>query len=409
MRKACAILFSVFLASLITLSLDIPPARAGVIVVPDDYPSIQAAINAANEGDTVFVRNGTYYEHVVVDKTLSLIGEGSNTTIIDGNMTGNVVWITQDHVNIRGFTIQRSGRASFNSGISISSTKHCDISANRIVDNEFGVYGSPRNTNIVNNTIGDNHVGVAIDPGATGNVISGNHLVANTVSVHLYYADSNHIFQNNMMNNWRSVTLWYSMNNRLYHNNFLNNTEKIRVFPYANFLDNGCEGNYWSEYNVTDLNHDGIGDVPYIIDANNTDNYPLMGPFHSFNTSLGKHVNVISDSAINEFDYFEHNNTIRMYVSKMTTRQTHGFCRLSIPHDLMFEPFNVTINGVNPTYWNYSLSDNGTHRWIYFSYQHSALEIVIIPEFPSLIILPLFMITTLLTVIVHRRKDHILS
>jgi pectin methylesterase-like acyl-CoA thioesterase len=43
------------------------------IIVPDDYPTIQAAINAANDGDTIFVKIGTYYEHVVVNKSLSLI------------------------------------------------------------------------------------------------------------------------------------------------------------------------------------------------------------------------------------------------------------------------------------------------------------------------------------------------
>jgi len=43
--------------------------------------------------------------------------------------------------------------------------------------------------------------------------------------------------------------------------------------------DNGCEGNYWSIYNETDLNRDGIGDTPYIIDGNNQDNYPLMNPY----------------------------------------------------------------------------------------------------------------------------------
>jgi len=45
---------------------------------------------------------------------------------------------------------------------------------------------------------------------------------------------------------------------------------------YANLWDNGHKGNYWSDYNGTDANHDGTGDTPYIIDTNNTDNYPLM-------------------------------------------------------------------------------------------------------------------------------------
>jgi hypothetical protein len=43
----------------------------------------------------------------------------------------------------------------------------------------------------------------------------------------------------------------------------------------------------------------------------------------------------------------------------------------------MYAGYNVTINGAKPLYWNYALYDNGTHRWIYFAYEHSTKEIVI--------------------------------
>jgi hypothetical protein len=75
----------------------------------------------------------------------------------------------------------------------------------------------------------------------------------------------------------------------------------------------------------------------------------------------------------------------------------------------MNETYHVTIDGVEPYYVNYTLYDNGTHRWIYFSYQHSALEIIIIPEFPSFLILPLFMIATLLAALVCKRKKRELN
>jgi hypothetical protein len=93
-----------------------------------------------------------------------------------------------------------------------------------------------------------------------------------------------------------------------------------------------------------------------------------------------------------------------MQVSNMTANQTHGFCRISIPYEVMSEPFNVTIDGANPTYWNYTLYDNGTHRWIYFEYEHSTREIEIIPDFSAIITFPLFMIATLLIAIISRKK-----
>jgi pectin methylesterase-like acyl-CoA thioesterase len=55
------------------------------IVVPDDFSTIQGAANNANPGDVVFVRTGVYFERVVLNKTISLIGESSKTTIVDGD------------------------------------------------------------------------------------------------------------------------------------------------------------------------------------------------------------------------------------------------------------------------------------------------------------------------------------
>jgi len=67
-----------------------------------------------------------------------------------------------------------------------------------------------------------------------------------------------------------------SNNNIIYHNSFKDNIKQVYSHSSTNVWDNGCQGNYWSDYNGTDSNGDGIGDTPYIIDANNQDNYPLM-------------------------------------------------------------------------------------------------------------------------------------
>jgi nitrous oxidase accessory protein NosD len=63
-------------------------------------------------GDTVFVRAGTYYEHVVVNKSISLTGENRDTAFIDGNHSGTVLRVTASHVLITNFIIQNSGRLS---------------------------------------------------------------------------------------------------------------------------------------------------------------------------------------------------------------------------------------------------------------------------------------------------------
>jgi hypothetical protein len=175
---------------------------------------------------------------------------------------------------------------------------------------------------------------------------------------------------------------------------------------YSNTWNNSVEGNYWSTYIDADLNHDGIGDSSYVLGANNSDHHPLLGMFLGFNTSLGYEVDVISNSTIENFEYIESCSTIRMEVSNSTTNQTFGFCRVCIPHALMNVNITVTIDdgSTDVLQFNNTIYDNGTCRWIYFAYQHSTHEVIIVPELPSFLILPLFMIAALLAAMAYKRK-----
>jgi len=83
-------------------------ASSKIIHVPQDYQTIQEAINWASTGDTILVAAGTYNENVVVTETLSIIGEDRSTTIIDGSGSEiePVVSIKANNVSFSGFTIQ---------------------------------------------------------------------------------------------------------------------------------------------------------------------------------------------------------------------------------------------------------------------------------------------------------------
>jgi hypothetical protein len=129
-----------------------------------------------------------------------------------------------------------------------------------------------------------------------------------------------------------------------------------------------------------DLNHDGIGDSPHVIDPDNIDRYPLTGTFSSFKCPGSLRVSVISNSTINDFEYSSSNNTITIHVSNATAAPSYGFCELCLPHELMdITKIQVTIDGGRTpiVYANYDAADNGTHRWIYFVYEHSTHEIII--------------------------------
>jgi parallel beta-helix repeat protein len=75
---------------------------------PENYSTIQGAINESQEGDTVFVYDDAspYQENVIVDKTIILRGEDKETTIIDGGSV--TILILADDVGVSGFTITNS-------------------------------------------------------------------------------------------------------------------------------------------------------------------------------------------------------------------------------------------------------------------------------------------------------------
>ncbi|UCE16078.1 MAG: hypothetical protein JSV12_00190 [Candidatus Bathyarchaeota archaeon] len=77
LRLVSGIMVALLIANMLTLTFNVQVAEAEpvTIIVPDDYAKIQWAVGNASDGDTIFVKNGTYYEQMVVNKTLSLIGE----------------------------------------------------------------------------------------------------------------------------------------------------------------------------------------------------------------------------------------------------------------------------------------------------------------------------------------------
>jgi len=306
-------------------------------------------------------------------------------------------------------------------GISVS-TKN-DVYGNFISENnETGISVDGDYNNIFdNNVTGNDGPGVWIY-GSNWNSIVRNSLINNTCGISISFTtperplsyEYNTITENNIIaNRYAGITLDHSSNGRIYHNNFVDNAKQAVT---ADSPDNVWDdyppsgGNYWSDYNGVDSNRDGIGDTSYVVNTSNFDNYPLMGMFSSYDVShieQGLTVNLISNSTISHFNVLvpiEHPEN-RMILFTAAGESGIGFARICVPHALMNEPYKVSVNGEEPQYVNYTLFDNGTYRWIYFSYYQSTREIIIIEEFPSFLVLPLFMAPALLAVVVKRKKS----
>ncbi len=142
---------------------------------PNNYTTIQAAIDNATAGDTIRVWAGTYNENVVVNKTVILIGNGTTNTSIDGKGSGDVILITANWTNVSGFKIKGSGDG--NSGIKLNGVSNCTISNNSCLNNDYGIYLYKASTNyLIGNNISNNNVGIYLRSSLNNNITNNNFL-----------------------------------------------------------------------------------------------------------------------------------------------------------------------------------------------------------------------------------------
>jgi parallel beta-helix repeat protein len=175
-----------------------------------DYTNIQAAINNAANGDTISVRNGVYTEMVNITKSVNLIGENSQNTVLDGNSytIGTMIDINANDVNISGFRIARFSQYAVNFQYSGSTVTGCEIDAKApyrylsygtVVAVGFGLTFQTCNNTIINNNITNVGWGFNVGNGSSGNIIDGNYIFMGEdsgVGLSLQYCNTNNVTNN---------------------------------------------------------------------------------------------------------------------------------------------------------------------------------------------------------------------
>jgi parallel beta-helix repeat protein len=167
--------------------------------VPNEYSTIQSAINAASDGDTVLVADGIYYENINFNgKAITVRSvNGASATIIDGGGNGSVVVFTSGETSasvLNGFTLQNgSGTYNYGGGIYISNSSptitNCIISGNTVSLDGGGIYltGSSTSATIENTTISSNIArfggGISLRNSATVTITSST-ISSNTANVY---------------------------------------------------------------------------------------------------------------------------------------------------------------------------------------------------------------------------------
>jgi hypothetical protein len=366
--------------------------------VPDNYPTLTAAIGNATNGDTILVRSGTYDAPInstlVIDKSLSIIGEKAQNTIINlyssYNFTMNyltptciytdVITITANSCSLQDLTLQETIEGIYQSyGGDVTAEGNniliadCTINATAV-----NIQGS--NCRVTNNVIGgnnvnygdvvvtgnynqiDNNSGYFVDVGVSGvksggsynfvknnnwqgltlancsnNVFFGNNIVVNSASpeidiswstnnliyentingpsfgynVNFYHSSKNTLEANdiNLGNKYTGYLVFGASNDNLFTlNNIYGNISGIHqyyVIDQSTNPDTGpgitvvstsmwsqnSLGNYWGDYqtkypNATEVDSTGVGSIPYVINGNNADSYPLMSRYDIATASI---------------------------------------------------------------------------------------------------------------------------
>lgn len=233
---------------------------------PGNYTKIQDAIDNASNGDTVFVYDdlSPYYENVGISKSINLIGENKDTTIINGGEIFDVISVNADNVTIRGFTIQNSsyGSAIFifssNSKITDNILSHNNIGILQYNDNIFDLAYLTNGCNTISNNLIIYNEALGIGLCGTNNIVYGNIISQTEYGIYLVFAVANNISNNFISENEYGISIVESYNNVIYRNNISQNEKSgISIFCASsdrilqnNFIGNGKNA-YFSQPIIT--------------------------------------------------------------------------------------------------------------------------------------------------------------
>lgn len=284
-------------------------------------------LDGANHALTGFNRGCAYaLENIHLENVTDVTVENFNISLS---------WQGIYSLNSTDITIRNNNINNINTGITAVSSSNCKVTGNNFVNLSTAVsftqlygYGQPQSNTVSKNTINNVITGITLSGGefntVTDNVIVNaydsinagtNATIAKNTLINgidaIGVASQNSVYDNmianfsesgislsgmkstiyqNTITNCSSAIIMSGSSdtypfgdNMIWHNNFVNNTQPVALYTNAslsiNYWDNGKEGNYWSSYNGSDSNGDGVGDTPYNLAANCTDNYPLMQPY----------------------------------------------------------------------------------------------------------------------------------
>jgi parallel beta-helix repeat protein len=258
------------------------------IYVPDDYETIQWAVDNATAGDTIIVHDRTYNENVDIIKQLTIrSANGSANCIVNASTPNDHVFgVTANYVNISGFTVT-GATGNWIAGIYLNTVSHCNISNNNASNNRCGIYLCPScdHNTLMNNNASNNQYGIYLTSS------SNNTLTKSTATGNSYYgiyltfsSNDNTLTDNIALNNSRDgISLSSSSNSNNLTGNTVNSNGEDGIHLQSS-TDNHLRGNI-----VSDNNYYGIylqstnnNNLTSNIMSENNYNFGIAGYSHSY-------------------------------------------------------------------------------------------------------------------------------
>jgi nitrous oxidase accessory protein len=412
-------------------------AEPKTIVVPDDYSTIQAAINSASEGDKIFVKSGTYYnQSLVINKTVSLVGEDAKTTILRGvdvawpvaqsdSMMDGLDYIPVAHSNMSSSLGSKVQLLALDKGdnpeLSLCNflppiTIVIQVEANDVTISGFtitnaytGITGGENGTKIIGNIIRVGNNGMSI--GGSYKTIAYNNVTGGLHSI-LCSGSYNNITKNNIIDpSNHGIDLTGSFNTVL--------GNKITSGQYGGNYGRGIQVNGNSNIITENILSGGSVGIALETGSGNT----VFGNSVTEHWFMGIHLHDATHSIVYENYIADNVGEHSGYGVSLSGRDYHAENNTFYHNVFVNNSYNVRVeapyyvnywdNGEEGNYWDdYTGIDNDgdgigdSPHVLYENNQdnYPLMEPKAIPEFPSWIILPLFLMTALFAVTL---KKHI--
>jgi parallel beta-helix repeat protein len=335
---------------------------------PNNYTRIQYAIDDASEGDIVFVYEGIYNELIVINTTISLIGEEKGATIINGSQNADIVIINADNVNISGFTVQNSGYSY--KGIWASS-EYCNISDNIFNKDYYGIYAESTGNHTITKNIFYSHRHRCISTSYSHNNIISRNVFSKTgyTVIDMGYCNFSVISDNHFSMAGDGLYTYYCNNLTISNNTMIRDTyQDAFTFIYTNYctISNNniisWERGIWLEYsNYNIISNNKISDSYYegIYSRRNNEYNTFYNNILSYN-QRGIHLYEQSHKNIIYNNNFSSNNygiDIKYNSPNNNNKLYHN----------IFKDNNVNANdGGTDTIWNDSYPSGGNY-WSHYT------------------------------------------